>query len=238
VTSLHLADLTLPVSELFGPTLQGEGPAAGRCAHFLRLMGCNLSCSWCDTPYTWDGSRHDLRAETTHLEAQAIAEELHGRPGILVITGGEPLLHQHRMGFQAVLQLMAAQRRPVHVETNGTVAPSENTVQRVAMFAVSPKLDHAGGHRGRQDPTLHTAWAEVPNAHLKVVCRDPDDVGAAVDLAERVDIPAERVWVMPEGTTTDQLNARWPAIADAAAQLGINATHRLHVLAWGDTKGH
>ena len=43
---------TSPVSEVFGPTLQGEGPHAGRPCHFIRLGGCNLSCSWCDTPYS------------------------------------------------------------------------------------------------------------------------------------------------------------------------------------------
>ncbi|HHK7228110.1 TPA: hypothetical protein ACQXLV_002143, partial [Streptococcus pneumoniae] len=42
----------LPVSEVFGPTIQGEGPHAGRTCHFIRLGGCNLSCSWCDTPYS------------------------------------------------------------------------------------------------------------------------------------------------------------------------------------------
>jgi 7-carboxy-7-deazaguanine synthase len=53
----------LVVSEVFGPTIQGEGPHAGQRAAFVRLGGCNLTCTWCDTAYTWDARRYDLRAE-------------------------------------------------------------------------------------------------------------------------------------------------------------------------------
>ena len=54
----------LRVNEIFGPTFQGEGPHAGQSAVFLRTSGCNLNCSWCDTPYTWDWERYDREAET------------------------------------------------------------------------------------------------------------------------------------------------------------------------------
>jgi 7-carboxy-7-deazaguanine synthase len=232
---------TLAVSELFGPTLQGEGPAAGRVAWFLRLMGCNLSCSWCDTPYTWDSSRFDLRAETSHRTAADIATELTGQPGILVVTGGEPLLQQDQPAFQQLLLHMFRQLRPVHMETNGTTAPSPSTVDGVQLFTVSPKLPNAGPHRGRQHPRLDPAWRLLTlqgKAVLKVVCATPDDVGLAAAWAEDAGVPLSQLWVMPEGTTSEVLAQRWPAIADAAAERGINASHRLHVLAWGDKRGH
>mgnify|MGYP001101970014 CR=1 FL=1 len=229
---------TLPVAEVFGPTLQGEGPHAGRVAVFVRLMGCNLSCSWCDTPYTWDATRHDLRAGTTHLTAVEIAARMVGRPGMLVLTGGEPLLHQHRPAMLDLLTAMHGQRRPVHVETNGTIAPTEQLQRAVATFVVSPKLTNAGRHRGHQDPRPHPAWASTPNAVFKFVCHDERDVADAVDHATSLGITRDRIWVMPEGTTPDQLAHRWPVVAAAAAQHGVNATHRLHVLAWGDERGH
>ena len=59
-----------------------------------------------------------------------------------------------------------------------------------------------------------------------------------VALAKAAGWPLEKVWVMQEGTTPEALAARWPWVADYAAKLGINASHRLHVLAWGDTRGH
>ena len=88
---------------------------------------------------------------------------------------------------------------------------------------------------------MSTAWAEFAesgNAHLKVVCASVDDVAEAVALARAAGWPLTQVWVMPEGTTALELNGRWHAIADAAAHAGINATHRLHVLAWQESRGH
>lgn len=232
--------LTLPVSEQFGPTLQGEGPHAGQAVQFLRTGGCNLSCSWCDTPYTWDGTRHDLRAELTPKSALAIASELiHGLP--LVLSGGEPLLHQNSGALEYVLESARYAGCAVHVETNGTIEPSRKMRHLVDTFAVSPKLAHAGPHRGQQNPALHPAWAGIARKHrdtfLKVVVRNQTDVMEVFGLAEEVGWPKDKVWVMPIGTTVEELLARWQEIADMAARLGINATQRLHVLAWGDTKG-
>jgi hypothetical protein len=51
-------------------------------------------------------------------------------------------------------------------------------------------------------------------------------------------MPRERIWVMPQGVTAAELEKRWPIVAAAAAQAGINASHRLHVLAWNDERGH
>jgi 7-carboxy-7-deazaguanine synthase len=231
---------TLAVSEQFGPTLQGEGPHAGRAVQFLRLMGCNLSCSWCDTPYTWDGTRFDLTAEGTARTADEIIDGL--IPGIpLVLSGGEPLLHQRNTALLRVLAVARAKGCEVHVETNGTIAPTKEFRPLVDVFAVSPKMAHAGQHRGRQNPTLNLLWPDLaqinPAIFLKVVVRDEDDVFATFNWAEEIGWPKSSVWVMPLGTDTATLIARWPAIATAAFRLGINATQRLHVLAWGDVKG-
>lgn len=231
---------TLPVSELFGPTLQGEGPYAGQAVQFLRTGGCNLSCSWCDTPYTWDSSRYDLRSEITARTAKDIAAGL--LPGTpLVLSGGEPLMHQRNPALGYVLDAARASGCPVHVETNGTVEPTREFRRRVFAFAVSPKMPHAGQHRGNQSPAMHRSWAAIARKNqrvfLKVVVRDAADVDSVVEWATALKWPLRQVWVMPLGTSTDDLLARWTEIASAAAAAGINACQRLHVLAWGDTKG-
>ena len=231
---------TLSVSEMFGPTLQGEGPYAGQAVQFLRTGGCNLSCSWCDTPYTWDSSRFDLRAELTQRKAKELAGNL--IPGIpLVVSGGEPLMHQQNPALLYVLDQARQAGCRVHVETNGTLEPSRELRRRVQVFAVSPKMTHAGEHRGNQRPDMHRAWAVLARRNrrtfLKVVVRDAADVDTVVAWAAAVRWPARQVWVMPVGTSTPDLLSRWTEIAGAAAKAHINATQRLHVLAWGDTKG-
>ena len=80
--------MTLRVAELFR-SLQGEGPSAGTPAHFLRLQGCDVGCTWCDTKYSWDATQG--RASTI-AEAFSGLRALGDAP-LLVVTGGEPLAH-------------------------------------------------------------------------------------------------------------------------------------------------
>lgn len=233
-----MAARTLPVSELFGTTIQGEGPHAGRSVQFLRLGGCNLSCTWCDTPYTWDSTRFDLSAELAPTTARQIVDDL--IPGvILVVSGGEPLMHQRNPAWTYLLHGAASRGCPVHIETNGTLAPTDTTTALTDHFSVSPKMGHAGDHKGR-DARMHDGWLpllENGQACLKYVVRDHADVQDVAEDTADLGVPRHAVWVMPLGTSTADLQVRWPGVARAAADHHINASHRTHVLAWGDTKG-
>lgn len=229
--------MELPVVEIFGPTIQGEGPAAGVNAVFLRFGGCNLSCSWCDTPYSWDGARYDLRQEITQrsvLDIMGALPDAH----LVVLTGGEPLLHQHNPAWTVLIEQLSARYPLVHVETNGTIEPVGITRTRVQQFTVSPKLANAGAHRGNQNPEIALHWHHLPKAILKFVVTCADEVDDALYYGVRIGFPRHRIWVMPEGVSADRLNALWPEVAQRAAELGINATHRLHVLAWLNERGH
>lgn len=237
------APTTLPVSEVFC-SLQGEGPRAGRSVTFIRLGGCNLACSWCDTPYTWDHTKYDLRKESP----QTTVEELMRRvePCLdVVITGGEPLIHQSRPVWAELLRALRKASCHISIETNGTIAPNEVTQTFVGHYSVSPKLANAGRHRKGQDPTmavwpvgLRAAPSTGPvTACLKFVCNDGLDVNEAVVLADKLEWPRWNVWVMPQGRDTAVLLGRWPEIASSAMVHQVNATQRLHVLAWGDKKG-
>ena len=101
----------LLVAETFGdkkPTFQGEGPSCGTPAVFIRLSRCNLTCSWCDTKYTWDWEHYDPRKESARLGVTALAEwALALSPGLVIITGGEPLLQQPKLSL-LVPRLLAA----------------------------------------------------------------------------------------------------------------------------------
>src|SRR5205807_1713343 len=135
--------MTLIVSEVFGPTFQGEGPSAGRRAGFVRLGRCNLDCAWCDTPYTWDWSRFDPAEELHEIDVVDLVGRLDAMAvDFVVVTGGEPLLQQRRL----VPLLLALNERGwrVEVETSGTLAPTDEVVGLVDQFNVSPKLANSG----------------------------------------------------------------------------------------------
>lgn len=204
------------VSEIYD-AWQGEGPSTGRRCTLVRLHGCNLRCSWCDTPWTWDPERPDPKRPGVEM---SIAEIVARCPQqLVIITGGEPLMQD----LEPLVDLL---EREIEVETNGT-RPAPSWADQ-ASFNVSPKLANSG-HTSR----LHPSWRSCQSARFKFVCRTPADV-RAIDL---YDLMAESVWVMPEGTDWVKLLDHADQIAPAAAAAGYNFTLRQHVLLYGDERG-
>jgi 7-cyano-7-deazaguanosine (preQ0) biosynthesis protein QueE len=233
---------SIVVSEVFGPTFQGEGPNAGQRVAFIRTGGCNLHCSWCDTPYTWDAKRFDLRDELSRLPVDAIVNKVRSMEvHRVVISGGEPLLWQAKKGWRDMLAELSLAGLKIEVETNGTIAPDGWTVQLVDQFNVSPKLAHAGDpEHARIVPDVLRTFAALARsgiAALKVVVVTPGDVAQAADLAARFGFPKRAVWVMPEGMSVVAIVAGHKYIAQAALDAGVNMTTRLHVLTWGEERG-
>ena len=220
------------VSEVFGPTLQGEGPSIGRRCGFLRLGRCNLACTWCDTPYTWRWSDHDPEAELCEMGDAEILERLDAmRVEMVVISGGEPLLQQRELE-----PLVDTARRDrgwrVEVETAGTIAPTV----AVDQWNVSPKLGSSGNPRDRRyKPDVLRAFNTTGRAVFKFVVTSEADLDEVSSIVE--DCGLDNVWLMPEGVDPTALEQRLQWIAPAAIDRGWNVTTRLHVLLWGDERG-
>ena len=240
----------LTVSEVFGPTVQGEGPHAGRRCGFLRLGLCNLDCAWCDTPYTWDWSgqngtphvRTDELTAMTFDEAQDAVDALD--VDRLVITGGEPLVQRERLA-RFLDHLNYAGDYAIEVETNGTLMPGP-LQGLVDQWNVSPKLSHSGVERGRAwVPDVLEAISDAnrgdglttPGCAFKFVCRTPHDLNEVDELVGIAELDPATVWIMPEGTDAASITSGMARLADAVVAHGYNLTARLHVLAWGNTRG-
>jgi len=225
----------LRVSELFGPTLQGEGPSVGRLASFIRLSGCNLSCRWCDTPWTWDWTRFDRSAEQHRMTAGSVLDWALGQPApLVVVTGGEPLL-QARQLTGLVPPLIEAGRQ-VEIETSGTIAPPPELAAEGVTFNVSPKLASSGMPAARRirDGALR-ALAESGNARFKFVATGLDDLEEIAGLQAAYGL--EPVWVMPEGTSSTAVLGGMRLLAEEVIARGWNLSSRLHVLLWEDARG-
>lgn len=230
---------SLVVSEIFGTTVSGEGPTLGQRCSFLRLGGCNLTCGFCDSSWTWDASRHDLRAELTRMDAEDIVERLLATGAkFVIVSGGEPLLQQKYPGWGVVLRGLTGAGVRVEVETNGTVEPTVETARLLTRFTVSPKLAHSAVAEDRRiSPTALKALMATGKAVFKFVCRNAADVSEVAELVRAQSIPARRVWVMPEGVDSATLCRHLAAVADPAVAAGFNVTTRLHIHAWGDARG-
>ena len=156
---------SLPVVETFH-SLQGEGLHAGRSAFFIRLAGCNVGCSWCDTRHSWELEAHPRRSLADL--AQEVAEAAAAGAAFAVLTGGEPL--EHDLGPLRDALAAAAPALPLHLETSGAAPVALSG--RFAWITLSPKR-----HRP-PTPELLAACAE-----LKVVVHEPDDLAFAEAMA-------------------------------------------------------
>ncbi|MDT8911999.1 7-carboxy-7-deazaguanine synthase QueE [Amycolatopsis sp. PS_44_ISF1] len=231
----------LVVNEIFGPTVQGEGRSLGRRCAFLRLGGCNLSCTWCDTPYTWDwtgsgesGIAHDPGKELHRRSVEEVlAQLLDFGTDLIVISGGEPLGQQKRL-IPLVAEL-TGRGLEIEIETNGTHAAAPELVEAGVRFNVSPKLSHSGDTRRRRIvPRALANLAKLPGSTFKFVCRNTGDLDEVAELVDAFDLPS--VWIMPIGRTADDVTKHMGELADAVVERGWNLTTRLHTLLWGDKR--
>lgn len=234
--------------EIFA-SVQGEGPSIGKPVAFVRLSGCNLACTWCDTPYSWhfDGDMREHRGAQTYNRkanqivldtddtAQRIADLGQKR---LVITGGEPLLQAAPLAdmIEKLSDLVPAMC--YEIETNGTTPVPPRLDIHIDQFNVSPKLAHSGN----ADSLALVAerlehYASDKRAFFKFVIAAPDDVQQVLALKTAHNIPAERIFLMPEGTQSSTLNARAQWLVPLCLQHGFAFSDRQHIHLFGDSRG-
>lgn len=161
-------------------TLQGEGAHTGRAAYFIRLGGCDVGCVWCDVKESWDAAKHPVQTVDNIVNG---ALQYPGR--MVVITGGEPLMHNldpltaalHKQGFT------------INIETSGA-HPISGALDWICL---SPKKFKA------------PLPGVIPLAHeLKVVIFNKSDFAWAEDFAAQVS-PDCRLFLQPEWDKREQM---------------------------------
>lgn len=166
---------TLPVVETFH-SIQGEGCWMGTSAFFIRLAGCDVGCPWCDTKQSWPVQCHPLVPISELVHQAQVAQ-----PQIVVVTGGEPLMHN----LSTLTEALHHAGLQVHLETSGAY-PLSGTFDWVTL---SPK---------RYKPPLPSIY---PHIHeLKVVIADTSDLAWAEAQARHI-----------SATVIQQLQPEWHA---------------------------
>ncbi len=128
----------LKVHKIF-KTFQGEGPYVGYPSIFIRLSGCNLACSFCDTEFD---SYQEMSVDSIMLEVNNISGQI---KTLIVITGGEPF----RQNISILCERLIANGNIVQVETNGTIISPELPEQ--VKIICSPKVSNSKYHKVRPD---------------------------------------------------------------------------------------
>lgn len=237
----------LPINELFY-SLQGEGKLTGIPSVFVRTSGCNLRCWFCDSYHTsWDPTH-----ATMGIDQIIEKVESHEAADHVVLTGGEPLIHD-----DAVTLLKRLDDLDYHttVETNGTIhrdAPIDlaSISPKLASSTPTPEKDPKGDgewvERHEERRLDYEALAELVDnydSQLKFVVTGPDDLTEIEELiAELQEVANSRisdsdVLLMPEGMTRDKLDSRRGEVAELAMEYGYRYTTRLHVDIWNDAPG-
>ncbi len=223
----------MKISEIFY-SIQGEGMLIGVPSVFVRTSGCNLRCTWCDTPYTsWNPEGEDLSLDEIVARAKAF-EASH-----CVVTGGEPMI------ADGIVELTQRLGLHVTIETAGTVYKPV----KCDLMSISPKLanstpvDRDGGRWAAQHDRLRFQPDVLKRLigefayQLKFVVTSPEDLDEIARVIESTGADRDRVVLMAEGTDAATLAERGRWIAEISKREGFRFSPRLHVDLWGNRRG-
>ena len=244
--------MNLPVAEIF-TSLQGEGMYTGVPSHFIRLSGCNLRCvfnnSICDTPYaSFDPEKQSMSVE------EILSKIANSNVRHVVITGGEPLLYKGK-GLEELTKALVDKAYFITVETNGSIKPSKELLENIALWSVSPKLKNSEPdcntkgiteviaayhkeHRINID-ALSTITQESFQYQLKFVSdgnsSDIEEIESI--LNQLVDTKPSHIFLMPEGHSEEILSHNRKKVAEICIQKLWNYCERVQIIIWGDKRG-
>lgn len=247
----------IPVVEVFGPTIQGEGIDQGRPCHFVRFGGCDFKCEWCDSPHAVlpELVRQSQRMDT--LEIIDAVVRLSGHPEWVVLTGGNPCLHE----LSPLISRLHDYSLKASVETQGT--RYKEWLLEVDRLCISPKGPSSGMKFDSDELNQFMLRTEIrgsdePNwRFLKIVVFDRVDyefarnihktypdipfyLSAGNDAGSTVGNPGREDKRSIEQVRNDLLNqARWltnRVMVDVVMKDAI-VQAQYHVCLWGNERG-
>ncbi|MDU0204083.1 7-carboxy-7-deazaguanine synthase QueE [Paenibacillus sp. MAH-36] len=175
-----MRDIRIPMVEIF-ETVEGEGTRAGFPTVFVRLFGCNLRCTWCDTKYSYPPAE----AENVMTIAEIVSKVTSFRSRHICLTGGEPLLYGEKS--LALIDALAEleQVDDLHIETNGAIDLAM-FVERVASPKVRYIMDFKLPDSGEMEQMIISNFGLLREQdELKFVIGSEHDFRTAVDVLEK-----------------------------------------------------
>ncbi|HXG12006.1 MAG TPA: 7-carboxy-7-deazaguanine synthase QueE [Gemmataceae bacterium] len=227
----------MKIAEIFF-SIQGEGRLLGVPSAFVRTSGCNLRCSWCDSPYTsWRPEGETL------APAEVLARVAEFPTRHVVVTGGEPLIAPD------IEELCAGLRqRGYHI----TIETAATVFKPVAcdLASLSPKLSNStprereeGRFAARHDalrlrPDVIRAFMGHCDYQLKFVIDRPEDVAEVLELLKQLpETDPCKVLLMPQGITAEEVDQRGRWLVRECLKHGFRYCPREHIHLFGNRRG-
>lgn len=237
-----------PVAEIFGPTIQGEGPDIGVPAYFIRFGGCDFRCSWCDSLHAVTPS---LVRKLPRLTPQKIRQTLESLPGdatLIVLSGGNPAIYSN---LGVVINELLKIPRPglrLALETQGTKV--QPWFAGLSTVVVSPKPPSSGMNQSPESVIEYLqdtrSYLGADRIHVKVVVFNDEDFNYALEILR---LDRSRSWNQQRfffsvGTeardTTATLLERYRWLIARTTEIGfpnVSVLPQMHVLLWGHRIG-
>lgn len=229
------------ISEIFGPTIQGEGALIGQPTVFVRTGGCDYRCTWCDTMHAVDSKFRDTWKPTIAQDIMDEVEKLSGgKPIMITLSGGNPAIQP----LGSLIELGKKIGYRFALETQGSI--SSDWFQQLDILTLSPKPPSSN---------METNWSKLdecllaannkPDIAIKIPVLDDEDYDYARDVAKRY--PDYPLYLQPVNETPDESDANQQALLERMRWLTDKVTQdqwydatilpQLHVLLWGHKKG-
>ncbi len=238
----------IPVLEIFGPTIQGEGMVVGRKTMFVRTAGCDYRCAWCDSSFTWDGSAKEDIVQMTSEEIWQRLKEIGGNQfDHVTISGGNPALLS---AIDNLIDLLQKNNIEVALETQGS--SYQDWFVKIDDLTISPKPPSSNMKTNweKLDDIIHQLKANERLKHtsLKVVIFDKEDLHYAEKVHQRYPELAFFMQVgnddleeaEPQQLSRHLLNKYEWLINEVVASTVLNRVRvlpQVHALVWGNKRG-
>lgn len=238
----------LPVIEIFGPTIQGEGALIGTQTHFVRLGGCDYKCSWCDSMHAVDPKL--VKKLAMRMFPKDIVTKLKELPSVswVTLSGGNPGM----FNLEKLVTLLAKARFHICIETQGSIY--QDWFGGVDVLTLSPKGPSANTKKTDFDVLdkcvkLHYRFGTIPKVVLKVVCMNEDDFLFAKEVHQRYTqlemylqvgnhygMQKKSTFILREELLHSLGRLVDRTLADPEMQY-VRVLPQMHVLIWGDRLG-
>lgn len=238
----------VPVMEIFGPTIQGEGMVVGQKTMFVRTAGCDYSCSWCDSSFTWDGSGKHLTVQMTAEEIWSELKRLGGNGfSFVTLSGGNPALLRN---LAALVTILKENNIKVGVETQGS--KWQDWLYDIDELTISPKPPSSGMTTDFSILSDMLGKLKDRNSHqhisLKIVVFNEEDYAYAKQVHLRyptipfyLQVGNDDITSMDNARLVSHLLEKYQMLIDWVMRdeelKDVKVLPQLHALVWGNKRG-